>query len=69
LFLADPNPRLQLLIEAARRGDKMRLVLDGFFMVLPNRDIIPSLISCQSRCTTLPPSLTTLRRFGKVPEE
>jgi phosphatidylserine/phosphatidylglycerophosphate/cardiolipin synthase-like enzyme len=29
--IADPNPRLQLLIEAARRGAKVRLLLDGFF--------------------------------------
>lgn len=29
--IADPNPRLQLLIEAARRGAKVRLLLDSFF--------------------------------------
>ncbi len=29
--IADPNPRLQLLIEAARRGAKVRILLDGFF--------------------------------------
>jgi phosphatidylserine/phosphatidylglycerophosphate/cardiolipin synthase-like enzyme len=29
--VADPNPRLQALIEAARRGVKVRLLLDGFF--------------------------------------
>ena len=29
--IADPNPRLQLLIEAARRGAKVRLLLDGLF--------------------------------------
>jgi phosphatidylserine/phosphatidylglycerophosphate/cardiolipin synthase-like enzyme len=29
--IADPNPRLQLLIEAARRGAKVRVLLDSFF--------------------------------------
>jgi cardiolipin synthase A/B len=29
--IADPNPRLQLLIEVARRGVKVRLLLDSFF--------------------------------------
>ncbi len=29
--IADPNPRLQLLLEAARRGAKVRLLLDSFF--------------------------------------
>jgi cardiolipin synthase A/B len=29
--IADPNPRLQALIAAARRGAKVRLLLDGFF--------------------------------------
>ncbi len=29
--IADPNPRLQALIVAARRGAKVRLVLDSFF--------------------------------------
>jgi phosphatidylserine/phosphatidylglycerophosphate/cardiolipin synthase-like enzyme len=29
--IADPNPRLQLSIEAARRGAKVRLLLDSFF--------------------------------------
>ncbi len=29
--IADPNPRLQLLIEAARRWVKMRLLLDSLF--------------------------------------
>lgn len=31
--ISDPNPRLQLLIEAARRGAKVRLLLDSFFDV------------------------------------
>jgi hypothetical protein len=29
--IADPNPRLQLLIDAARRGAKVRLLLDSLF--------------------------------------
>jgi phosphatidylserine/phosphatidylglycerophosphate/cardiolipin synthase-like enzyme len=29
--IADPNPRLQAMIEAARRGAKVRLLLDSFF--------------------------------------
>ena len=29
--IADPNPRLQLLIDAARRGAKVRVLLDSFF--------------------------------------
>lgn len=29
--IADPNPRLQLLIEAARRGATVRVLLDSFF--------------------------------------
>jgi phosphatidylserine/phosphatidylglycerophosphate/cardiolipin synthase-like enzyme len=29
--VADPNPRLQALIEAARRGVRVRLLLDSFF--------------------------------------
>ena len=29
--VADPNPRLQALIDAARRGAKVRLLLDSFF--------------------------------------
>ncbi len=29
--IADPNPRLHLLIEAARRGAKVRVLLDGLF--------------------------------------
>lgn len=29
--IADPNPRLQALIDAARRGAKVRLILDSFF--------------------------------------
>jgi hypothetical protein len=29
--IADPNPRLQLAIEAARRGAKVRLLLDSYF--------------------------------------
>jgi cardiolipin synthase A/B len=29
--VADPNPRLQLLTDAARRGAKVRLLLDSFF--------------------------------------
>ncbi|MFN8491661.1 MAG: phospholipase D-like domain-containing protein [Caldilineaceae bacterium] len=29
--IADPNPRLQALIEAARRGARIRLLLDSFF--------------------------------------
>jgi phosphatidylserine/phosphatidylglycerophosphate/cardiolipin synthase-like enzyme len=29
--IADPNPRLQMLIEAARRGAKVRLLLDSYF--------------------------------------
>jgi hypothetical protein len=29
--ITDPNPRLQLLIEAARRGAKVRLLLDSYF--------------------------------------
>src|SRR5262249_32679091 len=29
--IADPNPRLQALIEAARRGVRVRLLLDRFF--------------------------------------
>lgn len=29
--IADPNPRLQLLIEAARRGAMVRVLLDSFF--------------------------------------
>ncbi len=29
--IADPNPRLQLLIDAARRGATVRLLLDGYF--------------------------------------
>jgi phosphatidylserine/phosphatidylglycerophosphate/cardiolipin synthase-like enzyme len=29
--IADPNPRLQALIEAARRGARVRLILDSFF--------------------------------------
>ncbi|MBI1293693.1 hypothetical protein GC175_01895 [bacterium] len=29
--IADPNPRLQALIDAARRGASVRLLLDGFF--------------------------------------
>lgn len=29
--IADPNPRLQLMIDAARRGARVRLLLDSFF--------------------------------------
>ena len=29
--IADPNPRLQLLIDAARRGAKVRVLLDSLF--------------------------------------
>ena len=29
--VADPNPRLQMLIDAARRGAKVRLLLDAYF--------------------------------------
>lgn len=29
--IADPNPRLRLLIDAARRGARVRLLLDGYF--------------------------------------
>jgi phosphatidylserine/phosphatidylglycerophosphate/cardiolipin synthase-like enzyme len=29
--ISDPNPRLELLIDAARRGAKVRLLLDSFF--------------------------------------
>lgn len=29
--VADPNPRLQAMIDAARRGARVRLLLDGFF--------------------------------------
>ena len=29
--VADPNPRLQALLDAARRGAQVRLLLDGFF--------------------------------------
>lgn len=29
--VADPNPRLQALIDAARRGARVRLLLDGYF--------------------------------------
>ncbi|NJN84828.1 MAG: hypothetical protein HC802_22760, partial [Caldilineaceae bacterium] len=29
--IADPNPRLQLLIDAARRGARVRLLLDSYF--------------------------------------
>ncbi len=29
--VADPNPRLQLIVEAARRGARVRLLLDAFF--------------------------------------
>ncbi len=29
--IADPNPRLQALVEAARRGAKVRILLDSFF--------------------------------------
>lgn len=29
--IADPNPRLQLLVDAARRGTKVRILLDSFF--------------------------------------
>ena len=29
--ISDPNPRLEMLIESARRGAKVRLLLDGFF--------------------------------------
>ncbi len=29
--MADPNPRLEALIDAARRGARVRLLLDSFF--------------------------------------
>jgi cardiolipin synthase A/B len=29
--IADPNPRLQAMLDAARRGARVRLLLDGFF--------------------------------------
>jgi phosphatidylserine/phosphatidylglycerophosphate/cardiolipin synthase-like enzyme len=29
--IADPNPRLQMIVEAARRGARVRLLLDSFF--------------------------------------
>ncbi len=28
--IADPNPRLQMIIDAARRGAKVRVLLDSF---------------------------------------
>lgn len=43
----DPNPRLQAFIEAARRGAKVRLLLDGFF------DDVVSKVSNTSTCRAI----------------
>lgn len=38
--LTAPNPRLQAYIEAARRGATVRILLDSFFDVVPNRQTV-----------------------------